>query len=285
MITTTYRIAATLALVGGAALAISGCAGSGGGAAVEEDCTPASEFDTITEGQLSIVGPDYPPLFGYADDTMDGVDGDVLAGFAEANCLTTAVTVLPAAGVIEAVTGGQADAAAGGWYRTDERGEVVGQTDPAYSDPAVLVGIDPTSSIGDYEGQTIGTTQGYLWSDDLVKWGGDKVRLYQSPDAVFQDLLNGRIDVALMAVNEAAYRLDQNPGTDLTYTTIEPFEPVPATLYPSVTNYPYTKSNTALGDAFNDYLATIRGDGTLAEILESYGIDASAADPEVAPAE
>lgn len=70
----------------------------------------------------------------------------------------------------------------------------------------------------------------------------------------------------------------------MTYTTIDPFEPVPATLHPSVTNYPYTRANAALGDALSAYLETIRADRILADVLESYGIDASAADPEL-PAE
>jgi polar amino acid transport system substrate-binding protein len=276
------RAAALFATAASATLILAGCAGGGtsNDGDANADCTPQSEFSTVSDGTLTIAGPDYPPLFEYTDNEMAGVDGDVLAGFAEANCLTTTVSLLPAAGVIEAVSGGQSDVAAGGWYRTDERAEVVGQTVPAYSDPAVLVGNDPTDDLGDYEGKTVGTTQGYLWSDDLVKWGGDNVKLYQSPDAVFQDLLNGRIDVALMAVNEAAYRLEQNPDSGLTYTTIVPFEPVPATLYPSVTNYPFTKSNDAIGEALDTYLEQIRADGTLADILDSYGIDKSAAEPE-----
>jgi len=276
------RAVALWATAATATLVLAGCAGSDSGdvGGANPDCTPQSEFRTVSEGSLTIAGPDYPPLFEYTDNKMAGVDGEVLSGFAEANCLTTTVNLLPAAGVIEAVSGGQSDVAAGGWYRTDERAEVVGQTVPAYSDPAVLVGIDPTDNIGDYEGKTVGTTQGYLWSDDMVKWGGDNVKLYQSPDAVFQDLLNGRLDVALMAVNEAAYRLEQNPDSGLTYTTIVPFEPVPATRYPSVTNYPFTKSNTAIGEALDAYLEEIRADGTLADILDSYGIDKSAAEPE-----
>jgi polar amino acid transport system substrate-binding protein len=275
------RFGAVASLVGAVStmVILAGCAGGSAGSTGSSSCTADHGFDTVNSGSLTIVGPDYPPLFTYTDNTMGGVDGEILTGFAKANCLSTTVNVLPAASVIQSVSGGQADVAAGGWYRTDERAKVVGQTEPAYSDPAVLVGIKPTDNIGDYKGKVIGTTQGYLWSDDMVKWGGDKVKLYQSPDAVFQDLLNERIDVALMAVNEAAYRLKQNPGTKLSYTTIVPFSPVPATLYPSVTNFPYYKANTKLGDALDAYLTKIRGSGELARVLEKYGIDKSAATP------
>jgi polar amino acid transport system substrate-binding protein len=267
-----------VAAIGVAALTLVGCS-AGGGAAVADDCTPQWEFSTVQDGKLTIFGPDYPPLFMASGSTMEGVDGEILTGFAEAACLETAITVVPAASVIEGVRGGQADVAAGGWYPTAERAEVVGQTEPAYADPAVVVGIDPSGDLNDYEGRTVGTTQGYLWVDDMVAWGGDNVRLYDSPDAVFQDLLNGRIEAALMAVNEAGYRLAENPGTELTYEVTEPVDFVEATRNPAVTNLPFTKANTELGDALNAYLEQIRESGELAEILESYGIDGGSANP------
>jgi len=268
--------AATIAALG---LALAGCSGGADDSAASGDCTPEWDFSTVSEGSLTIFGPDYPPLFMSDGSTMEGVDGEVLSGFAKAACLDTAVTVVPAASVIEGVRGGQADVAAGGWYPTAERAEVVGQTEPAYSDPAVIVGIDPSGDLNDYKGKTIGTTQGYLWVDDLTAWGGDNIKLYQSPDAVFQDLLNGRLDAGLMAVNEAGYRLAQNPGTDLSYAVTEPVDFVEATVNPAVTNYPFTKDNAALGAALNEYLTQIRKSGELADILKTYGIDPAAAEP------
>lgn len=269
----------SVAAIAAVGLTMAGCSGSDASSTASDDCTPQWEFDTVSAGSLTIFGPDYPPLFTSDGSTMEGVDGEVLTGFAAAACLDTAITVVPAASVIEGVRGGQADVAAGGWYPTEERAKVIGQTEAAYSDPAVIVGIDPTGDLSDYEGKTIGTTQGYNWVDDLVAWGGDNIKLYQSPDAVFQDLLNGRLDAALMAVNEAGYRLEQNPGTDLSYVVTVPVDFVTATENPAVTNYPFTKDNAALGDALDDYLTEIRDSGELAKILESHGIDASAAEP------
>jgi polar amino acid transport system substrate-binding protein len=259
-----------------ATVSLSAC-GSSAGSTVAADCEPASEFPTINEGSLTVVGPDYPPLFTYENQTLGGVDGEILQGFAGANCLTAETSVLPSASVIEALKSGQADIAAGGWYPTEERAQVVAQSVPAYGDPSVLVGKDPSGNIEDYEGKRVGTTQGYLWVDDLVKWGGENVKLYQSPDAVYQDLSNGRLDVAVMAVNEAAHRLEEN--SDLSYVTLEETELIEATQHPSVTNLPHTKDNPELTEAINTYLDGIRQDGTLAEILEKYGIDPKQAEP------
>ncbi|NKX56669.1 substrate-binding periplasmic protein [Arthrobacter mobilis] len=269
----------TIALVLLGAAALSGCAADAQ-TTVASDCVPASKFNTLHEGKLSVVGPDYPPLFTYQNSKIDGVDGKILESFAKANCLELDVKVLPAAGVIEAVKGRQADVAAGGWYPTEERAKIVNQSEPAYGDPAVLVGKNPSGQIEDYEGKTIGTTQGYLWVDDLVKWAGDKAKLYQSPDAVYQDLLNGRIDVAMMAVNEAAGRLDQSPDSGLSYVEMAETPLIEATQHPSVTNLPHTKGNTELTEAINSHLEKIRNDGSLAKILGDFGIDESQAKPE-----
>ncbi|MET4538670.1 polar amino acid transport system substrate-binding protein [Arthrobacter bambusae] len=261
-----------------AAAFLSGCA-SGPGTAVSADCKPASEFKTLNNGTLSIVGPDYPPLFTYENQTLGGVDGEILKGFADSNCLSADTKVLPSASVIEALKTGQADIAAGGWYPTGERAQVVAQSVPAYGDPSVLVAKSPSGKIEDYEGKKVGTTQGYLWVDDLVKWGGDTIKLYQSPDAVYQDLANGRIDVAVMAVNEAAFRLSKDTSSGLSYVTLEKTDLIEATQHPSVTNLPHSKNNPELTTAINTYLDKIRQDGTLAKILDKYGIDPKQAEP------
>lgn len=256
---------------------LSSCASSSG-STVSADCQPASKFKTLNTGTLSIVGPDYPPLFTYENQTLGGVEGEILQGFADSNCLTADTKVLPAASVIEALKSGQADIAGGGWYPTEERAQVVAQSVPAYGDPSVLVAKDPSGKIEDYEGKKVGTTQGYLWVDDLVKWGGDNIKLYQSPDAVYQDLANGRIDVAVMAVNEAAYRL-KDASSGLSYVTLEKTDLIEATQHPAVTNLPHVKDNPELTEAINTYLEKIRQDGSLAKILEKHGIDPKQAQP------
>jgi polar amino acid transport system substrate-binding protein len=258
---------------------LAGCS-STGTSEIAADCKPESTFTTNSKGTLAIIGPDYPPLFTYDNTSMSGVDGKILSGFAKANCLNTAVRVLPAAGVIEAIKGGQGDIAAGGWYPTEERAQIVDQSKPAYADPAVLVGKNPSPNIETYQDKPIGTTQGYLWTADLQKWAGDNAKLYASPDAVFQDLLAGRIEVALMAVNEAAYRLSNAPAdSGLSYVKVTPTPAIPPLMGPAVTNFPSTKGNTELTAAINAYLDKIRADGELGKILQEFNINAEFANP------
>ncbi|MFP3462763.1 transporter substrate-binding domain-containing protein [Arthrobacter globiformis] len=252
--------------------------GSTSPTAAKADCTPETQFKTLQEATLTVSGPDYPPLFTSQGNTMDGVDGKILESFAAANCLQTQVKNLPAAGVIESVKSGQADVAAGGWYPTKERAQIVNLSDPAYSDTVVLVGKNPSSKITDYAGKKIGTTQGYLWVDDLTKWAGDNAKLYQSPDAVYQDLVAGRIDVALMAVNEAAYRL-KSSDNGISYVQLEPTSIIKATQNPSVTCFPSSKGNDELTTALNNHIKKLRDSGRLGEILKSFNIDPAAANP------
>ncbi|WP_328811758.1 substrate-binding periplasmic protein [Rhodococcus sp. NBC_00294] len=248
---------------------------------VASDCQPQYTFPTIKDGVLNIAGPDYPPLFTYQRGDIDGVDGDILRQFAAESCLNTTVNLLPTAGVIEAVKGGQSDIAAGGWYPTSERAEFVNQTTAVYDDPGVIVGKDPSGLVTDYAGKTIGMNQGMLWIPDFQRWAGDDLKLYASVDALFQDLLTGRIDVAVMASNESATRLATAPSdAGLSAVRMEETDTIPTTKTPSVTNFPHTKDNQQMTDALNAFIMKIRDNGDLSAILEENNINPDFANPQ-----
>jgi polar amino acid transport system substrate-binding protein len=270
-----------LASLGAAVLmSVAACGGGSAASGPPENCTPAySVPTTIQAGVLTVTGPDYPPLFTYDGSALGGVDGAFLSYFAQKACLGLDVQVLPASGVIESVRGGRADVAGGGWYITEERAQVVGQTDPVYSDPLVFVAKAPSADIQDYKTATIGTTQGYTFVPDLQRFAGDNVKLYQSPDAVFSDVSNGRIQVGLMAVAEASFRINANPGSGLSYQIMTPDPAIDASVHPPVTDFPFAKDNPELGRALNAAIADFRNEGKLAEALQAAGIDPSAANP------
>lgn len=251
-------------------------AAAGGSAS---DCTPKVEVPTMEPGVLKVVGPTYPPLFTYENGEIGGVDGKQLELIAKDACLDLDVKIQPAAGVIESVQSGRADVAAGGWYISPDRAKVVGQTEPNYSDPPMLVSKSGSARIEDFKGKRIGTTQGYLWEADFKKFAGGDGKLYQSPDAVFSDLVAGRLDAALMAVNEAGYRLKQKPATGLKGAIMEPSDAIAASKRPSVTNFPHTKDKPELTNALNQLISEMRESGQTAKILEEQGLDPAAANP------
>lgn len=249
--------------------------------AAPKNCKPAYDASTLDKGVLKVVGPDYPPLFTYQNGKVGGVDGAFLKWFADKACLGLDVQILPASGVIESVRGHRADVAAGGWYVTADRAKVVGQTNPFYMDPPVLVAKNPSASLNDYAKSTIATTQGYLWVSDLQKFAGSRAKLYQSPDAVFADVRNGRVDVGLMAVAEASFRITSNPTSGLSYKIVQPNPAIRATEQPPVTNIPYVRDNQKMGAALDQAMADFRNSGQLAAALKAAGIDPSAANPKV----
>jgi polar amino acid transport system substrate-binding protein len=260
------------------AIALSACAGSAS-PTVASGCVPKFDLPPLTEHTLRIAAPDYAPMFTYQNNELGGVDGQFYEQFAKDACLTTEVTILPSAGVIEAIKNGQADVAGGGWFPTAERAKVIGQTTPAFANPAVFVAKDPETSLDAYKGKTIGTVQGFLWVSDLKAWGGNNVKLYESADAVFSDLKNGRIDTALLSVSSASYRIAAMGNSELKYAVVNPHPAIKAFNEPAVTNFPYVKSNIKLGDALNAAITTYREDGTLERIVTANGFKPEAAKP------
>lgn len=259
---------------------VAGCGGDDAATpeAAGGECEPQIELQTLKDGELKVVAAQYPPLFTYQSGAIGGVDGEILSRIAERACLDLVIDVQSFAGVIESVSAGRADLAAGGWYITPDREEVVDQSAPAYSDPPVFVAKQEITNIDDVEG-TIGTTQGYLWVDDLKQYIGDRAKLYQSPDAVFADVANGRLDAGLMAVAEASFRLEQNPDAGLKMGLMEPNEAIDASVRPAVTNFPHRKGIQGFTETINAEIARLRESGELADILAEHGISREAAEP------
>lgn len=277
------RRAAAVAVVA-LTFALAACGGDDGGetpdaaaAGGTTECQPQIELPTLEEGTLKVVAAQYPPLFTYENGEVGGVDGELLKLIAERACLEIAVDLQSFAGVIESVSAGRADVAAGGWYITPDREDVVDQSAPVYSDPPVIVAKGEIASLDDVDGD-IGTTQGYLWVEDLKEYAGDRTKLYQSPDAVFADVVNGRIDAGLMAVAEASHRIEQKPDAGLEATLMEPIEAIDASVRPSVTNFPHRKGVEGVTEAINAEIERLRSSGELARILEAHGIDGKAAE-------
>lgn len=279
MLSNKRSLAALVAGVG--VLAAAGCGSSNDeatGATAQAACKPKIQIPTISKGVLTVVGPQYPPLFTYTNGKVGGVDGDELTQIAKDACLSLKVSIQPAAGVIASVQAKRADVAAGGWYISPDRAKIVGQTDPNYSDPPMLVSKSGSNKLADFKGKKVGTTQGYVWEDDFKKWAGDKGKLYQSPDAVYADLVAGRIDAALMAVNEGGYRLKKSPS-GLKGGVMQSDPAIAASVRPSVTNFPHVKGKPGLTQALNSEIRRMQDGGQLSQILQSYGLDPSAAKP------
>lgn len=266
----------------GATIAVAGltaCGSDDDTSAVAADCEAKYEFTPVEEGKLIVASPQYPPAFSQdGNEEPVGMDADILSQFAEDSCLTPEWQIIPQSGAIESVKNGRADIAAGNWYATPERAEIVGQTDPVFVDRPTWASPTGEASIDAYEGQTVGTITGYLWVDELKAVFGDDLKLYDSADATVADLKAGRIDAGLFGSVEIAYILSQSPDDSIKTAPMEPDPAVASSVDPYLPNYPHTKGNTELTEALNTAIADYRESGLIAQALEDAGVDPSLAD-------
>ncbi|WP_449278823.1 substrate-binding periplasmic protein [Leucobacter sp. GX24907] len=280
MLNRTAQTSRVLALGGVTILAaVSLVACSGGESTASEDCTPAHEFETVNPGELTVASYAYPPLTVIDGDTLTGVEGDLLQQIADMECLTL---VLDAAGGASAsipnVQSGRADLAAGSWNRTKERAEIVELGTPVVSDAWSVVSLDGTT-VDELEGKKVGSVVGNLWNDQLQKWLGDDFSIYQDDESIYGDLEAGRIDVLIASTASAANRMDENPIEGVQLVEVTPNENAPVFDQFGQVNWPSNKDNPELRAAIDEDTETLREDGTIAEVLEQWGLEPSAAEP------
>jgi polar amino acid transport system substrate-binding protein len=257
-----------------ASTALAACGAGSGESTAAKDCTPAHEgVTTIREGDLTVASYDLPPFLKVEGAKLTGIDGEILTEIAKMECLTIKPMPVDPAAVIPTVQSKRADVAAGDWYRTKDRAEVVTLSDPVYLDQMALISKEGVSAIPDLKGMKVGTVSGSLWVDDMKAYLGGGLVLYSSFPNMYQDLASGRIDVGVDGMGSGVH----SAAKGLKVVPVEPFEEVGASLQAGQTNFP-TKNNEALAKAINDDVAKLREDGTLADILKSNGLDPSAAE-------
>lgn len=259
-------------------LALTACSGDSRAGGVNEDCTPKHTFDTITEGVLTVSTYTYAPATIVEGDTLDGVEGRLLQTIAEWECLSLKIVEQSAAGVIPAVEAGRADLAAGSWYRTTKRAEVLNLTDPIYTDAMVFVSAGgAVKTVEDLLSVDVGTFEGNLWNEDLQRLLGDRLKIFASESAMFQDLQAGRIDVAVDGAGGATNMVNLMGLSNVSIETPPADERVNATTNPGQICWPNTKSNTALNEALNENIKELRESGEIARLLREFGYPDSAA--------
>lgn len=270
------KFGATMAALGlGAALALTGCAtGGGGGSEVAEDCVPAHpDLTTMTEGVLTVGISDMPPLVTPSGEAgYEGLDVDIITGFAEAECLSIEAVNVGATAAVTSVEQGRVDISLGGWYRTEARNEVVTMSGPMYLDGLIVAANDPFSTFSELEGMKVGVVQGYNFEEDLRDVFGSDLSTYPEPTLLAEDLSSGRIDAAF-DVSSAALMYG-----DAVISVLEPDERVAMSKLPAQTGLPFQKGNDALVEAFNAHLTSLHEADEMGPLLEKWGLDPSLAE-------
>lgn len=263
-------------LAASAALALAGCTQPASSAAGSQSCTPKWTFPTIEKGKLTIAAVGTLPYVDIKPGSTDagGIDGDFYTGFAKLACLTPDFRSLGGPAAVAAMTQKQADVAAGGWYATPERGKSIGQTSPVWFNYNGIVSSTGLDTIEALQGKTVGVVGGSVYVAPLQQAiGSGHVREYQTADAIMQDLKAGRIDAGVGTAVELSYQVKERNETGLKVVPLQPDAKYSDLTQGGQVDLPYTKDNTALGQALADYVKQIQSDGTVKNVLAKYGAD------------
>jgi len=250
-----WTLLAALALViGSVGLAACGDddSGSGGG----------DDLGTIEEGKL-LVGTDtpFPPFEIGTPPDISGYDIEVMDAVAKEAGLEVTYQDTGFETIFRDVQQGTFDTAAAASTITEERQKRVNFTDPYYeASQALLVPSDSDiASVGDLGGATVGAqdgTTGETYANDETD-AEDVLGFPEGPDAVAA-LRTGQVDAVIIDLPVAADALEQGGDFELAeeIPTIE--------LY----GFAVAQENTALLDAMNKALKTIKDNGTLAKLYK-----------------
>ncbi|MBO9547884.1 transporter substrate-binding domain-containing protein [Pseudomonas sp.] len=255
------------------------CVAVAGSAQALAECKPGHSFTTLTPGVLTVAAWVFPPYsIPGPNQELGGVDGEIIRQIAARECLTIKASVLDPAAAIQSVVTRRADVVIGDWYRTVERGKVLGLSAPLYLDVMGIISKPGYATVGELEGKRVGTVQGYLWVNDLKKVLGDNLVLYPNPVAMAQDLASGRIEAGIdsHAVAIASQQKGAYQGASIKVSAPDPR--VKATEQPGQTAIPYMLSNAELGKALDANIQALHGSGEIARILEAHGLDRQAAE-------
>jgi polar amino acid transport system substrate-binding protein len=252
---------------------LAACSAAPQGQPVAADCQPKHQIETLEEGTITVAVPIQPPYSYQVDGKWVGLDYESLEAIAALECLTLNVQSVSYATGLELIQTGRVDTAMGGIYRTDERVKILSMGATVYREAAALVSFDGYANLDSLKGARVGVVQGYLWNEDLQReLGADAVTVYQTSDAMYNDLKAKRIDVAVYGTAEAGYRLQQEPDSGLVVELFEPTEKITATLEPGHVTLPKTLGNDQLTTAFDEDIAELLASGAIAKILEGHNV-------------
>jgi polar amino acid transport system substrate-binding protein len=252
-----------VAAVSAAALALSACGESEGEGALNR----------IDDGTLVVaMSGEFQPFSYFDGNTLTGFDYDIGVAIAEELGLEVDAQTGAFDTLIGGVNADRYDVLIASMTPTEERDRQVDFTDPYYVSGAqafVASGTECTD-ISQLDSPTIGVATGTTYqtwlNENATDWVGE-VRTFSSDVTAAQDVAAGRLDAVMTDRNVGLYQI-QEAGLDL----VECGEPV----FTEEPAFAVKEGNTELREALDEALATIKSDGTYAEISEKYfGTDIS----------
>jgi polar amino acid transport system substrate-binding protein len=232
----------------------------------EATTAAGGDIQTINEGSLFIgIDTPYPPFASGQPPNQTGYDVDVLDAIAEEIGLTTEYQDTGFATIFRDVAAGQFDTAAAASTIKPGREKQVDFTDPYYASATALVVAEGSdiASVDDLGGTIVGVQDGTIQEDYAnEETDAAEVRGFPEGTNAISQLLTGAVDAALIDEAVAVDLLEKQGGMEIA----ESF----AATSPDLFGFAVAPDNDGLREAMNEALATIKENGTLSEIYQTY---------------
>jgi len=197
----------------------------------------AAQIKTLEPGKLNIAMNGDMPMTQLKDGVLSGTDGELMVYIAKKLGLTPVVHQMDWAAEIESTKQGKVDVMHGAMGWIEPRTKIMNLTDPIYYFGTLLAQKTKNNfhTFADMKGHSVATVTGFTLVPELKSVEGiGEVKLYDTSDGVLQDLVAGRIDMAILDPPLVQWAIKQHPEWDIKQLPLEPMAdkyPIMSTKY------------------------------------------------------
>jgi ABC-type amino acid transport substrate-binding protein len=235
-----------------------------------------AEVKTIEAGKLTIGMNGDMPMTQIKDGKLSGTDGELMVWVAEKIGLEPKPVQMDWAALIEATKQGKLDVMHGAMGWLDARTKIMILSEPIYYFGTMLAQKEENNftTFADMKGRKVGTVTGFTLVPELKTVEGiGEVKLYDTSDGVMQDLLAGRIDIAILDPPLVQYAVFQHPEWKIKQVPLKPEPdryPVMSTKYNVI--FGINKNEPELAEAINGAIKQVWADCLNVKTMAKYGL-------------
>jgi polar amino acid transport system substrate-binding protein len=235
-----------------------------------------ADVKTLEAGKLTIGINGDMPMTQSKDGQLSGTDGELMVFVAKQIGLEPKVVQMDWAALIEATKQGKVDVMHGAMGWLEARSKIMVLTEPIYYFGTMLAQKEENNftTFADMKGRKVGTVTGFTLVPELKTVEGiGEVKLYDTSDGVMQDLIAGRIDIAIIDPPLVQYGIYQHPEwklKQLPLTSEMDRYPVMSAKYNII--FGVNKNEPELAEAMNAAIKQVWADCLNVKAMAKYGL-------------
>ena len=222
---------------------------------VSASAIAGAEVKTLEPGKLTIGMNGDMPMTQLKDGQLSGTDGELMVYVAKKLGLEPVVVQMDWAALIEATKQGKLDVMHGAMGWIEPRTKIMNLSEAIYYFGTLLAqkSANNFSTFADMQGRSVGTVTGFTLVPELKGVEGiGEVKLYDTSDGVLQDLVAGRLDMAILDPPLVQWGIVQHPEWEIKQVELQPETekyPIMSTKYNVI--FGVTKEEKALEEAMS----------------------------------